>query len=157
MELKAQVDRHESRIQFNEERLQELEQQNFKALTEIAEAEQRTTATQEELTGVTERLAASNAALDQQRVALEEKRQALQQVEKSLRYQYVGRKDRKSDFRQTWISRINAAVRPLGLSYSVFINGLKKSNIQLNRKMLSELAVNDAPVFQEIVRAASPN
>ena len=81
MELKAQCERHEARIQFNEERLQELEQQNFKALTEIAEAEQRTTATQEELTGVTERLAASNAALEQQRAALEEKRQALQQVE----------------------------------------------------------------------------
>ncbi len=81
MELKAQADRHESRIQFNEERLQELEQQNFKALSEIAEAEQRTTATQEELAGVTERLAASNAALEQQRAALEEKRQALQQVE----------------------------------------------------------------------------
>ncbi len=81
MELKAQCERHEARIQFNEERLQELEQQNFKALTEIAEAEQRTTATQEELTGVTERLAASNAALEQQRAALEEKRQALQAVE----------------------------------------------------------------------------
>jgi chromosome segregation protein len=81
MELKAQCDRHESRIQFNEERLQELEQQNFKALSEIAEAEQRTTATQQELAGVTERLAASNAALNQQRAALEEKRQALQRVE----------------------------------------------------------------------------
>ena len=81
MELKAQCERHEARIQFNEERLQELEQQNFKALTEIAEAEQRTTATQEELTGVTERLAASNAALEQQRAAREDKRQALQQVE----------------------------------------------------------------------------
>src|SRR6185295_7211367 len=78
MELKAQCDRHESRIQVNEERLQELEQQNFKALSEIAEAEQRTTATQQELAGVTERLAASNAALEQQRAALEEKRQSLQ-------------------------------------------------------------------------------
>src|SRR5688572_4917184 len=81
MELKGQCDRQESRIQFNEERLQELEQQNFKALTEIAEAEQRTNDTQQELAGVTERLAASNAALEQQRTALEEKRQALQQVE----------------------------------------------------------------------------
>ena|SRR3989338_3992622 len=82
-------------------------------------------------------------------------RQALQQVEHSLRYMYVDRKDRKGEFRQIWIARINAAVRPLGLSYSGFISGLKKANIQINRKMLSELAIHDAPVFQEIVRAAA--
>jgi chromosome segregation protein len=81
MELKGQCDRQESRIQFNEERLQELEQQNFKAFTEIAEAEQRTNDTQQELAGVTERLAASNAALEQQRATLDEKHQVLQQVE----------------------------------------------------------------------------
>ena len=81
-------------------------------------------------------------------------RQAIQQVEKSLQYAYVDRKDRKGDFRQIWIARINAAVRPLGLSYSDFIHNLKKSNIQLNRKMLSELALNDAPVFNEIVQAS---
>ena len=81
-------------------------------------------------------------------------RQAIQQVEKSLRYAYVDRKDRKGEFRQIWIARINAAVRPLGLSYSNFINNLKKSNIQLNRKMLADLAMNDAPVFNEIVQAS---
>ena len=81
-------------------------------------------------------------------------RQAIQQVEKSLRYAYVDRKDRKGEFRQIWIARINAAVRPLGLSYSGFIHNLKKSNIQLNRKMLAELAMNDAPVFSEIVQAS---
>ena len=79
----------------------------------------------------------------------------MQQVEHSLRYMYVDRKDRKGEFRQIWIARINAAVRPLGLSYSGFISGLKKANIQINRKMLSELAIHDAPVFQEIVRAAA--
>jgi len=83
-------------------------------------------------------------------------RQALQQVRKSMEYQYVDRKDRKGEFRQIWIARINAAVRPLGLSYSSFISQLKKSNIQLNRKMLSELAISDAPVFQEIVKTAAP-
>ena len=81
-------------------------------------------------------------------------RQAIQQVEKSLRYAYVDRKDRKGEFRQIWIARINAAVRPLGLSYSNFINNLKKSNIQINRKMLAELALHDAPVFGEIVQAS---
>src|SRR4051812_41707284 len=70
-------------------------------------------------------------------------RQAIQQVEKSLRYAYRDRKDRKGEFRQLWITRINAAARPLGLSYSEFIAGLKKSNILLNRKILAELAVND--------------
>ncbi|OGR84808.1 MAG: 50S ribosomal protein L20 [Elusimicrobia bacterium RIFCSPLOWO2_01_FULL_54_10] len=84
-------------------------------------------------------------------------RQALQQVRKSMEYMYVDRKDRKGEFRELWITRINAAVRPLGLSYSDFISKLKKSNIQLNRKMLSELAINDAPAFQEVVKAASPN
>jgi chromosome segregation protein len=87
MELKAQCDRHESRIHFNEERLQELEHQNFKALSEIAEAEERSRATQQELAGVVERLAASNTALEQQRAALEEKRQTLRQVEGDLERQ----------------------------------------------------------------------
>ncbi len=81
-------------------------------------------------------------------------RQAMQQVNKSLVYQYIGRKDRKGDFRELWISRINAAVRPLGLSYSAFINALKKSNILLNRKMLADLAVNDAQGFEQIVQVA---
>lgn len=79
-------------------------------------------------------------------------RQVKQQVARSLRFAYRDRKDRKGEFRQLWIARINAAARPYGLSYSRLINGLKKSNIILNRKMLSELAVNDASVFQQIVQ-----
>ena len=79
-------------------------------------------------------------------------RQTLQQVRRSLRYAYVGRKDKKGDFRQIWITRINAATRPAGLSYSQFISGLKKSNIQINRKMLAELAVSDAALFAQIVQ-----
>lgn len=79
-------------------------------------------------------------------------RQAIQQVDKSLKYAYVGRKDKKGDFRSLWITRINAAVRPHGLSYSRFIDGLKKANVILNRKMLSEIAVNDASLFEQIVQ-----
>ncbi len=79
-------------------------------------------------------------------------RQALQQVEKSLRYAYRDRKDFKGEIRQVWITRINAATRPLGLNYSQFISGLKKSNIQVNRKMLAELALSDAPAFEQIVK-----
>ena len=78
-------------------------------------------------------------------------RQTIQQVERSLQYSYRDRKDRKGEFRRLWIARINAATRPLGLSYSQFIAGLKKSNILLDRKMLSELAINDAPLFEQIV------
>jgi len=79
-------------------------------------------------------------------------RQTIQQVERSLRYAYRDRKDRKGEFRQLWIARINAATRMFGLSYSQFIAGLKKSNIILNRKMLAELAVNDVPLFEQIVQ-----
>jgi large subunit ribosomal protein L20 len=79
-------------------------------------------------------------------------RQVLQQVERSLRYAYTGRKDRKSDFRQLWIARINAGARTAGLSYSRFMSGLKKSNVILNRKMLAELAVKDAPLFNELIQ-----
>src|SRR3954471_7039363 len=70
-------------------------------------------------------------------------RQVIQQVERSLRFSYVGRKDRKGDFRELWIQRINAAARLNDLSYSRFIHGLKKANIALDRKMLAELAVVD--------------
>jgi chromosome segregation protein len=97
MELKAQCDRHDSRIQFNEERLAELEQQNFRALSEIAEAEQRTRATEEELAAVTDRLAASNASLEQQRGHLEEKRQALQGIEADLQRQQEALRQAQSD------------------------------------------------------------
>jgi large subunit ribosomal protein L20 len=81
-------------------------------------------------------------------------RQAIQQMKKSLVHSYVGRKDRKGDFRQLWICRINAAVREEGLSYSKFMNGLKKANITLNRKMLSEIALKDPQSFKQIVELA---
>jgi large subunit ribosomal protein L20 len=76
---------------------------------------------------------------------------ANQAVMKSLSYAYVGRKLRKREFRQLWITRINAASRLNGLSYSRFINGLKTQNIEINRKMLAEMAVNDAEGFKQLV------
>ena len=78
-------------------------------------------------------------------------RVANQQVMKSLSYAYRDRKVRKRDFRRLWIARINAATRNNGLSYSKFMNGLKKSGITLNRKMLAEMAVNDANAFAQLV------
>ncbi len=78
-------------------------------------------------------------------------RTAKEQVEKSLVYSYAGRKQRKRDFRKLWIIRINAAVRNYGLSYSKFIDGLNKANININRKVLSELAVRDPEAFKSIV------
>lgn len=81
-------------------------------------------------------------------------RAASEQVRRSLRYAYIGRKLRKRDFRTLWISRINAAARMNGMSYSTFINGLKKQNIEVNRKMLADLAVNDATAFAKIVELA---
>ncbi len=81
-------------------------------------------------------------------------RQAKQAVMKSGAYSYVGRKDRKSDFRKLWISRINAAARMNGMTYSTLIAGLKKANITINRKMLAELAVTDSKAFAEICKLA---
>lgn len=81
-------------------------------------------------------------------------RPANQAVMKSLQYAYVGRKLRKRDFRQLWITRINAAARMNGMSYSTFINGLKKANIEVNRKMLSEMAIHDAQGFAQLVEVA---
>ncbi len=75
-------------------------------------------------------------------------------VMKSQMYAYVGRKDKKRDFRQIWIARINAAARMNGLSYSRFMNGLKKSEINLNRKVLADLAVNDAATFTALCEKA---
>ena len=72
---------------------------------------------------------------------------ANQQMMKSGRYAYVGRKQKKRDFRQLWITRISAAVKPNGLNYSTFMHGLKVAGIQINRKMLSEMAINDAVAF----------
>ena len=79
-------------------------------------------------------------------------RMAKQAVMKSGQYAYVGRKDRKSNFRKLWIARINAAARQNGLTYSKLINGLKKANIVINRKMLAEIAVNDEKAFAEIAK-----
>lgn len=81
-------------------------------------------------------------------------RPANQAVMKSLNYAYIGRKLRKRDFRQLWIARINAATRINGMSYSRFINGLKKANIDVNRKMLSEMAIHDAEGFAKLVEIA---
>ena len=77
-------------------------------------------------------------------------RMAKQAVMKSGMYAYVGRKDRKSNFRKLWITRINAAARQNGLTYSTLIAGLKKANVVINRKMLAELAVTDAKAFTEV-------
>ena len=79
---------------------------------------------------------------------------AKEQVARSLRYAYIGRKLRKRDFRSLWITRINAAARINGMSYSTFINGLKKANVEVNRKMLADLAVNDAAAFAQLVELA---
>lgn len=79
---------------------------------------------------------------------------AKQQVAKSLVYAFRDRKQLKRDFRKLWISRINAAVRPFDLSYSKFMNGLKKANIQINRKMLSELAIHQPEAFELLVNEA---
>lgn len=81
-------------------------------------------------------------------------RQAKQAVMKSGAYAYVGRKDRKSDFRKLWIARINAAARMNDMTYSTLITGLKKANITINRKMLAELAVTDANAFAEVCKLA---
>ncbi len=81
-------------------------------------------------------------------------RTAKQAVMKSLNYAYIGRKNRKRDFRQLWIARINAAARANGMNYSTFINGLKKANVEVNRKMLSEIAINDAEGFKKLVDLA---
>lgn len=79
---------------------------------------------------------------------------ANQAVMKSGNYAYAGRKMKKRDFRSLWITRINAAARLNGMSYSAFINGLKKQNIEVNRKMLADLAVNDAAGFAQLVEIA---
>ncbi|NLM10880.1 MAG: 50S ribosomal protein L20 [Clostridiaceae bacterium] len=76
---------------------------------------------------------------------------ANQAVMKSLVYAYRDRRQKKRDFRKLWITRINAAARKNGLSYSRFMNGLKKSGIELNRKVLADMAVNDAAGFAKLV------
>jgi len=81
-------------------------------------------------------------------------RTAKQAVMKSGMYAYVGRKDRKKDFRKLWITRINAAARMNGLTYSKLISGLKKADVKINRKMLAEIAVSDEKAFAEIAEIA---
>jgi large subunit ribosomal protein L20 len=81
-------------------------------------------------------------------------RSAQEAVEKALRYGYVGRKRKKRDFRGLWIVRIGAAATQAGLSYSKFMNGLKKAGVDLNRKMLAEIALADEAAFRLLVDKA---
>ena len=81
-------------------------------------------------------------------------RAASEQVRRSLRYAYIGRKLKKREFRRLWIARINAAARINGLSYSRLMNGLKVAGIDINRKMLSEMAIFDAAGFAELCETA---
>lgn len=81
-------------------------------------------------------------------------RPANEQVMKSLSYSYACRKKRKGDFRKLWIIRINAAARQNGLSYSRFINGLKTAGVEIDRKILSELAINDSGSFKKLTDVA---
>ncbi|MBQ8807673.1 MAG: 50S ribosomal protein L20 [Clostridia bacterium] len=82
---------------------------------------------------------------------------ANQAVMKSLSYSYVGRKLKKRDFRSLWITRISAACKMNDINYSRFMNGLKKANIEINRKMLSEIAINDPAAFTQLVETAKQN
>ena len=84
-------------------------------------------------------------------------RVAKQSVMRALTSSYAGRKQKKRQFRQLWIARINAAARINGLSYSKFMFGLKTAGIEMNRKMLAELAVNDAAAFTKLADAAKAN
>lgn len=79
---------------------------------------------------------------------------AKEQVMKSGQYAYTGRRLKKRDFRQLWITRISAGCKLNGMNYSTFMNGLKKANVQIDRKMLAELAVNDKAAFAQLVELA---
>jgi large subunit ribosomal protein L20 len=81
-------------------------------------------------------------------------RTAKQSNIKSLQYAFRDRKNKKRSFRSLWIARINAGSRELGVSYSALINGLLKKNIQIDRKILSDLAINDSTTFEKIVKTA---
>ncbi len=81
-------------------------------------------------------------------------RTANQAVMRSMQNAYIGRKRRKRDFRRLWIARISAAAKLNGMNYSTFMNGLKKSGIEMNRKMLSEIAIADPAAFAELVKKA---
>ncbi len=78
-------------------------------------------------------------------------RTATESVDKGQAYAFTGRKQRKRDFRRLWVARINAAVRAQGVTYSQFINGLKKAGVLINRKMLSEMAIHDPQGFAHLV------
>ena len=79
---------------------------------------------------------------------------AKEQVMKSGQYAYIGRRLKKRDFRQLWITRISAGCKMNGMNYSTFMNGLKKANVQIDRKMLAELAVNDKAAFTQLTELA---
>lgn len=81
-------------------------------------------------------------------------RSAIEAVHRGLCYAYRDRKQRKRAFRRLWIVRINAAVRPYGMNYSVFINGLKKAGIELDRRVLADLAIYDQAAFAQVVETA---
>lgn len=81
-------------------------------------------------------------------------RAAKEQVQHSLQYQYRDRRAKKREIRRLWITRINAAAHINGLSYSVFMNGLKKAGVELDRKVLADMAVNDADAFAALVEVA---
>ena len=79
---------------------------------------------------------------------------AKQAVKKSGNYAFAGRKQKKRDFRRLWITRISAAAKMNGMNYSQFMNGLKKAGVELDRKVLADMAVNDAPAFAALVEVA---
>lgn len=81
-------------------------------------------------------------------------RNAKQQVYKSMQYMYRDRRNKKREIRRLWITRINAAARLNGMNYSRFMNGLKKAGVELDRKVLADMAVNDAPAFAALVEVA---
>ncbi|MFA5593195.1 MAG: 50S ribosomal protein L20 [Micavibrio sp.] len=82
-------------------------------------------------------------------------RTAKQAMEKAAQYAYIGRKQKKRNFRSLWIQRINAAARLNGMKYSTFMNGLRKANIELDRKVLSEIAIHDPEAFAAIAKTAA--
>ncbi|MEE1186164.1 MAG: 50S ribosomal protein L20 [Acutalibacteraceae bacterium] len=82
-------------------------------------------------------------------------RTAKEAVMKSGQYAYIGRKQKKRDFRRLWITRISAACKANGINYSTFMNGLNKANVEINRKMLAEIAVSDAEGFKALVKTAN--
>jgi large subunit ribosomal protein L20 len=84
-------------------------------------------------------------------------RGAIEAVKRAQNFEFRGRKQRKRDLRSLWIARLSAAVRALGLSYSRFIKGLKTAKVEVNRKMLSELSINEPGAFKKVVELAKQN